>query len=123
MFFVGAFGYGQIELLYRGHTHWTMLMAGGICLLLLRAIDLLLPPGLPFLLRCTAGAGIITGVELAFGLVCNQLLQLAVWDYSSQWGNLWGQICPRYTLYWFLLCLPVFGVFRLWDTARAALSI
>ena len=36
LFFVGAFGYGQIELLYRGYTHWTMLAAGGVILLVLR---------------------------------------------------------------------------------------
>ena len=40
LFFVGAFGYGQIELLYRGYTHWTMLAAGGVILLVLGLISM-----------------------------------------------------------------------------------
>ena len=63
----------------------------------------------PLLARCAAGALVITGVELAFGLVCNLLLGWRVWDYSLLWGNLWGQICPLYSSLWFLLCIPIFG--------------
>lgn len=113
LFFVGGFGYGQIELLYRGSTHWTMLVAGGSCLMLLRLIDQLCYGKLPYLIRCGIGAGCITAIEFIFGVICNKLLHWHVWDYSHEWGNLWGQICPRYTLYWFGICLPVFAVFAL----------
>lgn len=113
LFCVGAFGYGEIELLYRGSTHWTMLLAGGLCLVLIRFIDISVPTQTSLLMRCAIGASIITTIELTFGLICNKLLHWNVWDYSSEWGNLWGQICPRYTLYWFALCLPVFAVLRL----------
>ena len=119
LFFVGALGYGEIEVIYRGSTHWTMLLEGGICLLILRSLDYCLPKRIPLLCRCAAGAGCITAVELTFGIVFNRLLQLSVWDYSNQWGNLWGQICPRYSFYWFLLCLPVFTTFRLLDRRAA----
>lgn len=107
MFFLGALGYGGIEILVRGYTHWTMLLAGGLCLLGLQALDGRLRT-LPFLVRCAAGALFITGVELCFGLVCNRAMHWAVWDYSAYWGNLWGQICPLFTFFWFLLCIPVF---------------
>ena len=30
-FVIGALGYGFIEILWRGHTHLSMLAAGGIC--------------------------------------------------------------------------------------------
>ena len=30
-FTIGSIGYGIIELLWRGRTHWTMLLAGGVC--------------------------------------------------------------------------------------------
>ena len=30
---------------------------------------------------------------------------MPVWDYSGEWGNLAGLVCPKYTLLWFLLCL------------------
>ena len=55
----------------------------------------------------------ITGIELVFGLVFNRVLQLGVWDYSAQWGNVLGQICPLFTFLWFLLCIPVFGMLSL----------
>ena len=111
LFCAGALGYGGIEVLVRGHTHWTMLLAGGFCLTGLEALDRRLSHR-PFLLRCAAGAALITAIELASGLVCNRLLHWAVWDYSAHWGNLWGQICPLFSLYWFLLCIPVFWVFQ-----------
>ena len=28
---IGAVGYGIIEVLFRGYTHWSMLIAGGLC--------------------------------------------------------------------------------------------
>ena len=31
MFPIGALGYGLIEILWRGYTHFSMLLAGGIC--------------------------------------------------------------------------------------------
>ena len=112
LFLAGALGYGGIEVLVRGWTHWTMLLAGGLCLVGLEALDRRLA-ALPLVVRCGAGALLITGVELAAGLVCNRLLHWGVWDYSGEWGNLWGQVCPRFSLYWFLLCLPVFRVLEL----------
>ena len=44
-------------------------------------------------------------------LALNIWLELGVWDYSAQWGNLWGQICPLYTILWCLLAGPVIVVF------------
>lgn len=111
LFCIGALGYGGIEIAVRGHTHWTMLLAGGVCLLGLWRISLVLA-GVPLLLRCAAGALFITGVELEAGLLCNRCLHWAVWDYSNQWGNLWGQICPQFTFYWFLLSIPLLWAFE-----------
>jgi uncharacterized membrane protein len=108
-FAIGAVGYGGLELLWRGHTHWTMLLAGGICLTLLRLIS---RSTLPFLTQCILGSATITGVELVTGLVCNCMLHWNIWNYSARWCNLMGQVCPLYSLLWFFLCIPVFGVFR-----------
>ena len=105
-FCLGAAGYGLLEYLYRGRTHWTMLLAGGAALVLLRRLNRRMA-GTPLALRALAGALAVTGLELAVGLVCNRALGWAVWDYSALWGNLWGQVCPRFSLYWFGLCLLV----------------
>ena len=35
IFLLGALGYGAVETLWRGGTHWTMLLTGGVCFLLI----------------------------------------------------------------------------------------
>ena len=39
VFSLGGLGYGGIEILWRGATHWSMLLTGGVCLLLLEQLD------------------------------------------------------------------------------------
>ncbi len=77
LFCLGALGYGCIELAWRGRTHWTMLLAGGLCMLALWALNERLGRW-PLLARCAAGALVITGVELAF----LDLLPLASLDFG-----------------------------------------
>ncbi len=109
-FCTGALGYGAVELAWRGSTHWSMLLVGGLALLLIESVSDGLR--LPLPVQAAAAAALITLLELGAGLVCNRLLGWRIWDYSREWGNLWGQVCPRYTLFWFLLCLPWVWMFR-----------
>ena len=60
---------------------------------------------LPLLVRAAAGAAMVTAAELAAGLVLNCWLGLRIWDYSREPMHLWGQICPRFSLAWYGLCL------------------
>ena len=70
-----------------------MFVAGGLCFLLVGNL-----PRMPLPQRALAGAAVITGVELAVGLMVNR--SYAVWDYRGQPGNFLGQICPAFTLIW-----------------------
>lgn len=97
LFLSGGTAYVAAEILYRGRSHISMFLAGGTCLLLIGKLNRV-EPRLPFLFRALAGAGIITAVELATGLICNR--SYTVWDYRGQPGNWLGQICPRYSLLW-----------------------
>ena len=97
LFFLGGGGYVLVELLYRGRSHVTMFLAGGTAFLLLGRLEEV-RPRLPGLLRALVGAGIITLVELFFGLVFNR--DYRVWDYRGLPGNFLGQICPRFFLLW-----------------------
>ncbi len=106
VFLVGASGYGAIEILWRGYTHWTMLIAGGVCLLLLYKIFLYLK-GSTLITKCLLGGLIITTIELIAGAVVNLELGMNVWDYSKMPFNLYGQVCLLYSIFWVLLCLPV----------------
>jgi len=107
----GAVIYTMLEILWRGHTHWTMALTGGLCLLLIRLMDGKLGR-MPFLLRCVTGAIVITLIEFAVGIVVNRILGLEVWDYSDRWGNILGQICPAFTVLWFILCIPALFLTR-----------
>ncbi len=103
LFFIGLIGYPLIELLWRGRTHWTMALAGGLAMVLLSWIS---RSSLPLPLMWGAGALAITAVEFAIGYVVNLRLHWAVWDYSALPLNVAGQICLPFTLIWFVLSIP-----------------
>ena len=97
--------YAVLEVLWRGYTHWSMILAGALCTILLYRIFL---TGLPLVLRCLLGTACITLVELVVGCTVNLWWKLDVWDYSGMPFHLWGQICPAYTALWLCLCPPAF---------------
>lgn len=101
LFALGGVSYLCLELAWRGRTHWSMFAAGGCCLCMLRRLA---GCKLNLAKASALGAAAVSGVELAIGWLCNKVLQLGVWDYSREWGNLAGQICPKYCLLWFFLC-------------------
>lgn len=104
VFVLGGCAYGLMEILYRGHTHWTMLVTGGACVLTLFYLrEWMLAQ--PLVLGALAGAVIITVYELSVGMIVNLKLGWQVWDYSAQPGNVLGQICPAFTAIWFVVCL------------------
>ena len=108
--YLGGLGYVCLELLWRGWSHGSMFVVGGICFLLLGAAGRL---DLPLLLRVHLGAVLITGVELISGLILNVLLGLHVWSYSSLHLQLLGQISALYFLLWH----PVAAIGMLCDRA------
>lgn len=109
VFAIGSLTYCTVELLWRGHTHWSMAVAGGICFCLITEIQKKLTH-IKFLYKCVLGSLSITAVELVFGVVFNILLHKNVWDYSNIKFNLLGQICVLYTVLWGILtalALPI----------------
>lgn len=112
LFGIGAAGYCGLEVLWRGYTHWSMGLTGGACLVGLYALHRRMR-GRPLALQALAGAGLVTAAEFGVGCVVNLLLGWNVWDYSRWHVQLLGQICLAFSMLWYLLCLGVFGVFRL----------
>ncbi len=99
LFGLGGFLYGLIEVLWRGYTHWTMMIAGGVCFCLFALISTKLK-GIPFLYKCILGSLTVTTVEFVFGCVFNLLLGMEVWNYSHIPLNLFGQICLLFSVLW-----------------------
>ena len=112
LFIFGAIGYPILELLWRGRTHWSMALAGGISMVLLLLISRL-PLSRPILWLC--GALAITTVEFAIGCIVNRWLHLEVWDYSDLPLNLLGQISLPFSLIWFALSIPGIALCRVID--------
>lgn len=101
-----------LELLWRGGSHGSMFLAGGLCFLLIGQLRDV-RPCLPLPARLLAGAGIITMVELGTGLLVNR--DFHVWDYRNQPMNFLGQICPTFTLLWIPVSLMAIGLYEVLD--------
>lgn len=106
LFTVGALGYTLLEMLWRGHSHWSMAIAGGISLVTLFKVFEKLRNA-PVYFKSIVGGGIITAIEFVFGAIFNLWLGMRIWDYSEVGGNILGQICPVYTILWCIVCIPV----------------
>jgi uncharacterized membrane protein len=106
LFFIGGFSYCGIELLFRGYSHISMLVAGGICFVLIGLLNEIFPYKVSIISQMFISSLIITLVEFISGYIVNILLGLNVWDYSDLPYNFLGQICLLFSNIWFLLSLP-----------------
>lgn len=99
---IGGITYMGIETLWRGHSHWTMGVIGGLCFVLIGLLDEWQEHP-PLLLQMIQGMCIVTAIELVSGVVLNIILGLGIWDYSNMPGNILGQVCPQFMAAWFFL--------------------
>lgn len=103
LFCIGGFSYFFIEILWRGYSHWTMIIVGGICFLLIGSINEVFEWDMPLTHQMFYSSLMITLVELVSGVLLNGLFKLNVWDYSDMKFNFMGQICLLYSVLWFFL--------------------
>ena len=101
-FSIGALGYGLIEILWRGYTHFSMLLAGGICFSFFGFLGEKLEK-ISIFTKAIVGSAFVTSIELIFGYIFNILLGKNVWDYSKLPLNFKGQICLLYSIFWAFL--------------------
>jgi hypothetical protein len=100
LFGIGGTGYVGLELLWRGRSHGSMFLLGGLCFLLLGTLRRLVKISLIF--RLMIGAACVTVLELLTGLAVNRNYQ--VWDYRGLPLHYRGQICLIYSLLWIPVC-------------------
>ena len=103
LFLVGGWIYIFIEIAYRGYSHWSMFLLGGVCFFALGYINRFLPWETPLTLQMAIGAGIITVLEFITGLLVNIQFGWNVWNYSNIPFNFYGQICLQASIGWFFL--------------------
>lgn len=105
LFCFGGGVYALIELLWRGHSHWTMFILGGALFLLIGGINEVFPWGMPLPLQGAIGAVAVTIAEFFAGCVLNLWLGLNIWDYYTIPLNLLGQVCLPFTVLWLFLAV------------------
>lgn len=108
-FLLGAVGYPLIELGWRGRTHPSMALAGGLSMWGLKRIGGIWK-GRPLWQQSLLGGLWITGVEYGMGRMFNRRYQ--VWDYRRTPLNIHGQICLPYSAAWCALSAAVLGVIK-----------
>lgn len=103
LFSLGGIFYLLIELLWRGHSHWTMFILGGSCFLALGLLNEFYDYSIPLILQMFFGSIIITLFEFITGCIVNLYLGMNVWSYADLPYNILGQICLPYMILWFFL--------------------
>ena len=101
--------YLLFEIMWRGYTHWTMFIVGGLCGFLIGLINEK-NKEMPLIKQCLISTLIVTVIEFISGCIINLWLNLGVWDYSTMPFNILGQICLPYCLLWFILSILVIKV-------------
>lgn len=106
VFLIGGVTYAMIEIMWRGNTHWTMLLLGGLCFLTLYKLFGYMS-NYSLIEKCVLGAIVITTLEFVVGCIVNLVFHMNVWNYSRMPLNLSGQICILYSTLWGFLCIPI----------------
>lgn len=110
LFFIGGFVYNLIEILWRGYTHWTMFIVGGMCFVIMGLLNEYKFSWKDSLVKQSLiSAVVIIIFEFVSGCIVNLWLGWNVWDYSNLPFNILGQVC----LYFFFLWIPL-SAFGIW---------
>lgn len=108
-----------LEVVYRGFRHRKVVNPGfltgcclpiygmgGAILYFLSGLKLRTLPNeyvrVAVILLCAMG--IMTLIELVGGLIAVKYFRVHLWDYSKEWMNFQGVICPKFSLIWGLVC-------------------
>ncbi len=117
LFISGGLIYNLVENIFRGYSHFSMFVLGGIDFILIGAINEHLSQKFNLFYQSLIGASIITVSELVTGYIVNIRLNLNVWDYSNLPFNFLGQISLYYSLLWIpvsALAIILDDLLRLW---------
>ena len=100
---VGGAVYFMLETLWRfDHTsHWSMMLLGAVCFLLLGGLNEFFTWEMPLWLQCLIGALCVTALEFVTGCIVNIWLGWDIWYYDK--FHILHQICLPFTLLWFVL--------------------
>lgn len=106
LFLLGGYAYYGIEILWRGYSHYSMIICGGICFIYAGLQNEQVEWDYLFWKQVLRVEAFILSAEFITGCIVNLWLGLNVWDYSGLPGNILGQTCPQFAL----LFLPLSAI-------------
>ena len=95
---VGGSVYYSFEVIFRGFSHWSMFILGGICFVFFYIQGTALHWSDPLWKQVARCVVFITAMEFITGIIVNKWLGLQVWDYSTLPFQLFGQICLPFVI-------------------------
>lgn len=111
LFVLGGTVYYGFEMLFRGFSHWTMFVLGGICLVFCAQQGMWTHWREPLWKQVGWSMVFVTASEFITGIIVNKFLGWDVWDYTGLPFEFMGQIC-----------LPFFVIFSGLSAAGIVLS-
>lgn len=100
---IGGTVYVGIEYLWRGYSHWTMFILGGLCFICCGLLNEIIPWEMVLSKQMFCGAAIITILEFITGCIVNLHFGWGVWDYSNLPLNVCGQVCLFFSIAWYYI--------------------
>lgn len=109
LFIIGGLIYIGMEVIFRGYSHWTMGILGGLCFIIIGGMNNYSSEDISVFEQSISGAMVITAFELVAGIILNIFLGLHIWDYSDLPFNILGQICLLFSFIW--IFISIFAIF------------
>lgn len=105
LFWFGGSFYVTLEVIWRGYSHWSMLVLAGLVFIAIGLLNEVWGWETGLILQMAGGTVMATVGEFITGYIVNIWLGWNVWDYSELPFNLLGQICPQFIALWFPISL------------------
>lgn len=107
LFLLGMGGciYYGVELLFRGFSHWSMFLLGGLCFVFFYLQGSVVHWQDSLLIQTVRCMIFVVSSEFITGIIVNKWLLMDVWDYSDMPFQLFGQICLPFSVIFAGLCV------------------
>lgn len=101
---LGGVLYYEFEMFFRGFSHWSMFLLGGICFVFCAQQGIWTEWKEPLWKQVAWCIIFVISCEFITGIIVNKYFQWNVWDYTGLPLQLMGQICLPFAIIFSGLC-------------------
>lgn len=99
----GSFYYG-FEVFFRGCSHWSMFVLGGLCLVFCAQQGIWTHWNAPLWKQVGWCVIFVVSGEFITGIIVNKIMHWNVWDYTGMPFQIMGQVCLPFAVIFSGLC-------------------